>query len=97
MVNSTSYLGLFLHGFQWENRDEMLDDFPLMNSLMVVIGEETIRQLSLHYLSLFSTLAAGQLLSFFLFFYTLYGPHSGSSIALYQKISKEKLLQMQVI
>ena len=42
MANSTSYLELFLDGFHWENRDKMLDDFPLMNSLMVVIGEETV-------------------------------------------------------
>ena len=42
MANSTSYLELFLNGFHWENRDKMLDVFPLMNSLMVVICEKTV-------------------------------------------------------
>ena len=42
MNNSSSCLELFLNGFDWENRDKMLDDFPLMGSLKVVIGKETV-------------------------------------------------------
>ena len=42
MANSSSYIELFLDGFNWENRDKTLDDFPLMGSLKVVIGEETV-------------------------------------------------------
>ena len=41
MNTSSSYLMIFLKGFHWENRDKMLDDFPFMSSLQVVIGKET--------------------------------------------------------
>ena len=40
MPNSSSYTDLFLDGFHWEKRDKTLDDFPLMSSLKIVIGEK---------------------------------------------------------
>ena len=78
---STASLPSFWDVFAWENRDRRLDDFPMMQSPVWPIGKWDKMEYSVDLTYININLipcyfySVSQFLSFFVFFYQLYGPH----------------------